>query len=212
MASKGLVSDEQLHTLALIGRLDSVRDFYLAGGTAVAFHLGHRTSLDLDIFSRHGGVDLERVRRELVDALGEVEVIAATEVTVQLKVGANPVDFVSYPYPPLQEPVAGPAGFPVASLVDLATMKLAAIAKRGIKRDFWDLYEILTRTQLSLGDGLDAYARRFGQRESELYYVLRSLTFFEDADKETISPRGLSLQLWTTIKDFFRKRAPQELR
>jgi hypothetical protein len=211
MAGEGVVSDEQLHTLALIGGLDGAEDFYLAGGTAVAYHLGHRRSLDLDIFSRHGGVDLERLRRRLVEELDGVEVIAATEVTVQLKVGASPVDIVSYPYPPLEEPVAGPAGFPVASLVDLSTMKLAAIAKRGIKRDFWDLYEILSRTRLSLGDCLDAYGRRFGQRESELYYVLRSLTFFEDADKETISPRGLSPQQWSAVKQFFTTRAPEAL-
>jgi len=46
MAHTGLIADEQLHTLALISRLPCLEDFYLAGGTAAAFHLGHRFSLD----------------------------------------------------------------------------------------------------------------------------------------------------------------------
>lgn len=43
-----------------------------------------------------------------------------------------------------------PGGFPLAGLRDLAAMKLSAIAKRGVRRDFWDLHEIISRTEVSL--------------------------------------------------------------
>ena len=49
----------------------------------------------------------------------------------------------SEPYPPLEAPVAGPEGFPVAGMRDLAVMKLVALSQRGLRRDFWDLYAIL---------------------------------------------------------------------
>jgi hypothetical protein len=211
MAHAKPVSDEQLHTLALIGRLRGLDGFYLAGGTAAAFHLGHRTSLDLDLFSRRAGIDLENVRRALVEEIENVEIIVATDVTVQLRIEGSPVDIVSYPYPPLEDPAVGPAGFPVASLIDLSSMKLAAIAKRGLRRDFWDLYEILARTNWPLRHAFDAYSKKFGQRETELYYLMRSLTYFEDADKETIPPRGMSAALWEEIKTFFGRLAREGL-
>lgn len=80
-----------------------------------------------------------------------------------MKVGETPVDIVDYPYPPLEPPGAGPLGFPVAGRLDLATMKLAAIARRGIRRDFWDLHA-LVQSGISLAAAADAYLRRIGRR------------------------------------------------
>jgi hypothetical protein len=112
----------------------------------------------------------------------------------------------------LENPRPGPAGFPVAGLLDLAVMKLATIARRGMKRDFWDLYEILAKSEITLKSALDGYLRRFGKLESDLYHVIRSLTYFADAEKETIAPAGLSPELWGIIKAFFLRAAPEILR
>ncbi|MFZ5470076.1 MAG: nucleotidyl transferase AbiEii/AbiGii toxin family protein [Myxococcota bacterium] len=125
-----------------------------------------------------------------------------------LKVGGVPVDLVKYPYPLLEKPLPGPKGVPVAGLRDLAAMKLAAIARRGIKRDFWDLYEI-ARAGVSLTEAARAYRRRFGRSEADLYHVQRALTWFEDAETDPRAPAGLTPALWKRIKAYFREEAPR---
>lgn len=212
MGTDAHLTEQQLRTLDKLKKLDCLKDFYLGGGTAVAYHLGHRVSLDLDLFSKHGDVDLEQIHRELFGSFPDVEIVDASKYSIHLIMESKPIDVVRYPYPPLETPQAGPENFPTASIVDLATMKLAAIAKRGIKRDFWDLYEIVTRSRTTIRNALDAYLKRFAKHESDLYYVIRSLTYFEDAEKERTSPRGMDLELWKTIKDFFSKNAPTILK
>lgn len=118
-----------------------------------------------------------------------------------------PVDLVRYPYAPLDPPEVGREALPVAGLRDLAAMKLAAIARRGLRRDFWDLYAI-QEAGLSLEDAGAAYTTKFGTAESDLYHVMRALTYFGDAEKDPEYPRGLTVGRWEKIKAFFRASAP----
>jgi hypothetical protein len=117
------------------------------------------------------------------------------------------VDFVRYPYPPI-EPLARAFGVAVAGVRDLAAMKLAAISRRGLRRDFWDLREAL-RTGLTLRECGQAYLQRFGVREADLYHVLRALTYFDDAEKDPVFPPGLDATEWNAIKAFFALEAPK---
>ena len=120
------------------------------------------------------------------------------------------VDIVKYPYAPLEPPGKGPHDFPVAGLSDLAAMKLAAIAGRGLRRDFWDLYEIL-RSGLTLEDAANAYRRRFGRDEADVYHVARALTYFADAEADRLRPQGMTPALWRRIKAHFVETAPRLL-
>ncbi|MDJ0762098.1 MAG: nucleotidyl transferase AbiEii/AbiGii toxin family protein [Myxococcota bacterium] len=61
MADTGPISEAQLRALDKLSKIESLQDFYLGGGTAVAYHLGHRTSRDLDLFSNHRTADLELI-------------------------------------------------------------------------------------------------------------------------------------------------------
>src|SRR5690606_29520197 len=109
--------------------------------------------------------------------------------------------------PPLEPLVTGPSGVMVAGLMDLAVMKLAAIGRRGIRRDFWDLHAILDAGS-SLREVGAGYVRRFGLSESDLYHVARSLTYFADAEKDPALPAGLTPAHWESIKRCFVKEAP----
>lgn len=115
--------------LRALDRLKSVRGidrFYLAEGAAIAVHLHHRVSNDLDIFGPQRASFApfqELVKRRSRDA----KVVTLGDVTLHMEIGGVPVDVVRYPYPLLEKPRSGPAGFPVAGLLDLATNKLAAI-------------------------------------------------------------------------------------
>ena len=107
--------------LRALDRLKSVRGigrFYLAGGAAIAVHLHHRVSNDLDVFGP------KRASFAPFQALAkprshDVKVVTVGDATLHMEIGGVPVDVVRYPYPLLEEPRSGPAGFPVAGLLDL---------------------------------------------------------------------------------------------
>ena len=129
-------------------------DFYLAGGTAVAVHLGHRLSVDLDFFSVRPDVDLDAVRDSVRHAFAEASTVAQTDAAVQLLCDGAPIDQVRYPYPPLRAIERTADGIAVASLLDLAAMKLGALSRRGLRRDFWDLAEIVRRGGVARHQGV----------------------------------------------------------
>jgi len=197
----------QQSALARLSKVRALRQFYLAGGTAIAHHLGHRQSFDLDLFSLRPSVDLGSLARTLVRDLPGLEVLDETDAVLKVKLGETAIDVVCYPYAPLAQPETGPAGFAIAGLLDLAVMKLAAIASRGIRRDFWDLYEILQHG-FTLREVGDAYLLHYKTSKTDLYHVARALTFFSDAEKDPALPAGLSPRRWGLIKRFFEKAAP----
>jgi hypothetical protein len=90
-------------------------------------------------------------------------------------------------------------------------MKLAAISRLGLRRDFGDLFEILG-AGVPLRECGEAYLRRFGIREADLYHVLRALTYFDDAKRDPVFPRGMDEETWEVVKGFFRREAPKLLR
>jgi len=149
-----------------------VQDLYLAGGTGIAVHRGHRTSLDIDLFSKAAEFELDGARTELLAKIPSVRVLEQTDVTLRVRCGNVPLDIVRYPYALLDPTGVGPSGITLAGLRDLASMKLAAIARRGIRRDFWDLWEIV-RGGLSHVDIAESYLEKFGVAEADLYHVLK---------------------------------------
>lgn len=204
------LSNEQRRALDRLSKLPKISEFYLAGGAALGIHLGHRRSADLDFFSRTPSADLDAVKRAVESCFDRVEVRAETDVALHLLCDGLPIDFVRYAYPPLEPPV-DMFGLGLAGLCDLAVMKLSAISRRGLRRDFWDLFEAL-HAGLTLPECGAAYVRRFGVREADLYHVLRALTYFEDADKDPVLPSGLDAERWENIKAFFRREAPRLVR
>lgn len=212
MAPASTLSREQQRALDRLGSARSLREFYLAGGTAIGLHLGHRRSLDLDLFSTSADISLDKLRLALVTELPDFEVVGVSDATINGRMLGVPVDIVRYPYPPMGPLDASSAGLPVASLLDLSTMKLSAIARRGIRRDFWDLHEIIQRTELDLETVANAFKQRFGRSDADLYHVLRALTYFDDAEAEASMPRGMTERLWQQIRSWFEDAAPRELR
>lgn len=200
----------QRRALAWLAKDRLLDGLYLAGGVAVAHYLGHRQSRDLDLFSSQADFDLDVLRDNAVSVL-KAQVVAQSDVTLTLRVGEAMIDVVRYPYHTLVRTGSGPEGVPIASLRDLAVMKLAAIAKRGVRRDYWDVYEIFTRTRLTLRRTCDDYISKFGVAESDLYHVLRALNWFEEADAETKLPRGLTKKHWERVRAWFEVNAPREL-
>lgn len=204
------LAERQRRALDRLKPLALSLQLYLAGGTAVACHLGHRVSLDLDLFSQKGTLDLESVRALLVEFPG-VDITSMTDAALRLRIDGVPVDIVRYPFEPLRPPSMGPGEFPTASLEDLATMKLSAVARRGIRRDFWDLFEILRRDFFTLTQALEAYRIRYGVKQSDVYHVLRALNYFDDAEADPLLPDGMTVAKWAEIKAWFTAEVPRAL-
>ncbi len=204
------MAKEQRRALDRLKSVQGIERFYLAGGTAIAVHLRHRRSIDLDLFSTSADVDLAVVAEAIRLAVTDLQVLGMTDAALRIRVAGVPVDIVRYPYAPLEAPKPGPEAFPIASLRDLAAMKLAAIARRGLRRDFWDLHAI-AEAGLSLQETSIAYVEKYGVSNADLYHVLRALTYFEDAEKDPVYPRGLTPAKWERIKSFFLAEAPKVL-
>ena len=205
MAQATGVAAKHLRALERLKSVPKIERFYLAGGTAIAFHLDHRRSNDLDIFGPIGAsfAPFQALARKDPSS---AQVVRVGDATLQMEIVGVPVDVVRYPYALLEKPVLGPAGFPTAGLMDLATNKLAAVASRGLRRDFWDLFAIL-RSGISLADACDAYIRRFGVAESDLYHVTVALTWFEEL--EAVLPAGMAPKRWDEIRLFFEDEVPR---
>lgn len=164
----------------------AMRRFYMGGGTAVALHLGHRRSADLDWFTAEGLEDPLRLGQEIRD-----EGIRLTTAQVgrgTLHVSGVRVTFLEYTYPMLEPPVpwADP-GCLLASLDDLACMKLAAVTQRGSKKDFVHVYAV-GRRHRPLAEMLRLYQRKYSV--ADIGHVLYGLAYFEEADRERM-PRLL---------------------
>ncbi len=90
-------------TLERLSTLPELGEFYLAGGTAVAAHVKHRVSRDLDFFSRRPDAALDRIKDAVFRLDPGARVVAETDAALHLRVCGAPVDFVRYPYPPCTE-------------------------------------------------------------------------------------------------------------
>lgn len=174
-------------------------DFYLAGGTALALHLGHRLSRDIDLFSPSFSVP-EPLAADLTRRLPELRVSLVAPRTLYAELRGVQTSFFGYDFPLLEPPVAPELGtVAVAGVADIAAMKLAAIASRGSRKDFVDLW-CLVRTGRALRELLGLYSRKF--RAHDIGHVVRSLTYFDEADQEP--PLRLLLDApWERVKGDF---------
>jgi hypothetical protein len=183
-------------TLAVLRRLSALpelADFQLVGGTSLALQIGHRQSIDLDFFTPNVDFDEKQLLR-ILQMMGETVVFTTNTNWLGVKFEGVKVDILKYPYPLLSETLEV-EGIQLVSKADIAAMKLSAISSRGAKKDFIDLYFLLQ--EFSLAEMLDFYTRKFGIHEH--FHVLRSLTYFEDAEDEK-EPVILKPVSWATVK------------
>jgi hypothetical protein len=89
-------------------------------------------------------------------------------------------------------------------------MTLWAIATRGARRDFWDAF-VMAKSGHSLAQMAADFRAKFGKEASDLYHVVRALTYFDDAEADPILPRGMTPALWKDVRTYFTKEAPRLL-
>jgi hypothetical protein len=191
-------------TKALFGKLTQcpwLSEFYLAGGTALALRLGHRTSVDLDFFSEKS-FDEGRMIENLTK-VGELEVLQKGPESVTGILDGVKLSFLGYPYPMLKPAIMFRGTF-IASVEDIAAMKLDALSSRGTKRDFIDLYCIAKH--LPLSEILALFQEKFAAVHYNLLHVKKSLAYFDDADSDPLPDMRVALD-WKEVKEFFKRES-----
>jgi Nucleotidyl transferase AbiEii toxin, Type IV TA system len=181
-------------------------DFYLAGGTALALRFGHRRSLDLDFFSERG-LDPDGVVQGLL-GLDRLAVVSTAADTAHVTVRGVKVSFLAYRFPALFS-FAHFCGAAVADPRDVACMKVTAVAGRGAKRDFIDLYFAAQRLG-GLRAILEWFLRKYAAANYSRPHLLKSFTYFSDADQDPM-PDMLVPCEWSAVKRFFTAEAPRLL-
>lgn len=195
------VTPQARDLLATLGLLPLLRPFYLGGGTALALRLGHRISQDLGLFADIETLD-DDLRRSIVEELRRdhsIDLLQDSVLGLVLKMDGLAVSFFTYGYP-LLAPTALVSGVQVAGLLDIGLRKLDAIAGRGMRKDFYDLYFIASHVSLNelFARSADKYpqSRGFGMR------VLTALVDFDVADQQG-EPTLLLPVEWDQVKAFF---------
>ena len=174
----------------------------LAGGTGLALQLGHRASEAFAFFTVESFTP-DELHRALQRA-GPTELLQQDVGTLTVLLGGVELSFSSVPDPFLFE--GEPYRFfELAEVRDIALMKLAAISGRSSRKNFVDLYTIL-RSGLELEQCFGWLPERYGEGRVNCYQVLKSLTWFEDAEREPM-PRMLEPFDWDECKAFLVREA-----
>lgn len=122
--------------------------FYLAGGTALALQIGHRTSIDLDYFSPQP-IDTEKLKNQFFEIfeVGSVDILFEEKNTLWCIIDGVKVSFIMRK-DTLLKPTTTTDEFTVASIEDITVMKLSAICSREEFKDYFDLACISTMTDV----------------------------------------------------------------
>ena len=186
--------------LAARGALEG---FYLAGGTGLALQLGHRRSVDLDLFSQ-SEFQPAALRVQLGAILG-LQVRQVVRGTLHLELHNILVSFLHYPYS-LLFPLQLFESLHVADPRDVACMKLDAIANRGSRRDFVDLY--MAAQAYGLREILAWFNQKYAAAPYNRVHLFKALTYFTDAEHQPMPNMLVSLD-WSTVRTFFTIEVPR---
>ena len=169
-------------------------NYFLVGGTALALQIGHRNSIDIDLFG-NSEINPNQFINKL-DEFGEVIINQSTKNILIAKIKGIKVNFVNYKYPLLSNPI-NIDSIRMLSKTDIAAMKINAITGRGSKKDFIDLYFLLK--DFSLREILNFYNQKY--HNGSEFMALKSLTYFEDADLQP-QPQMFKEFDWEKCKQF----------
>jgi predicted nucleotidyltransferase component of viral defense system len=117
------------------------------------------------------------------------------------------VDFVKHAFPLIAEPLIDNS-IRLISIPDIIAMKVNAVLKRAVKKDFWDIAELLQH--YSLQSMIDFYEQKFPDQRL-MITIPQALTYFEDAENSP-EPSSLKGQTWQSVKSIINKKVEEYLR
>jgi hypothetical protein len=159
-------------------------NFYLAGGTGLALILGHRDSIDFDFFCQNE-INTEKLFKKIQEVFDGHAIVKTQEEKNTLSVVVDDdinLSFMTFNYP-LIDDLIETEFFGVASINDIAVMKLNAITGRSVLKDYVDLYFILKENDLA-----EIFKLTLQKMPTlDLIFILKSLVYFDDIKIEPIN-------------------------
>ena len=195
MLYKETVDPATLELLIQIQQKPYLNGFYLVGGTALALKMGHRTSIDIDLFSNFN-FDAGQMADNL-SADFPFNLFFSANNTIKGSISSVQIDIIAHRYPLICEPIII-EGISMLSVEDIVAMKLNAISVSGQRvKDFIDLFYLLD--VYSVAEMMGFYKKKYSQYNE--VNVLKSLTWFEDVDLSDWPPLLKSPKVeWGTVK------------
>lgn len=171
-----VLNADQLKLLPLMAQFR--REYYLVGGTAIALHLGHRRSVDFDMF-KMSAINHKKNLDRIVAAGFDHQITRRVEEQMNLLVNGVKLTFFQYPFPVAPEDEFRKV-FRLPSLISLAAMKAYALGRRSKWKDYVDLYFLLTK-HFTITEISDRATELFGELFSEKLFRAQ-LSYFDDVD------------------------------
>lgn len=196
-----IIDKDRYELLKKITEIVSIDNYYMIGGTALSLQLGLRESFDFD-FCVPEQFNNELLLEELRN-LGQLEVKQNQKGTCDVILDGVQVSFFYYPNKMIKSFVIAEEmpKLKMASILDIAVMKIIAIGGRGARKDFFDLYNILNRCNISSLELANGLVQKCGNNINYVNTIM-GLSYFEDAEQE-ILPKTFVDYDWNKIKEFF---------
>ncbi len=196
-----IIDKDRYNLLKNITEIVSIPNYYMIGGTALSLQLGLRESFDFN-FCVPEQFNNEVLLREL-EKLGEIEVKQNQKGTCDVILNGVQISFFYYPNKVIKNFITPKemSKLKIASILDIAVMKLVAIGGRGAKKDFFDLYNILTKSDIMILELVNGLLQKCGEN-TNYANVIMGLSYFEDAEQE-ILPKTFIEYDWDEIKRYF---------
>jgi len=159
--------------LCKLNNEDKLSSFNLVGGTALSLQIGHRVSVDIDLFS------MEKLNHEEIINIAkkinkDVKIMNSSNIILQIALPENKndkilkVDFVNYEYPLIKELVENDDGIRLVSKEDISAMKMSALGTRGYEaRDFVDMYYLLK--EMSIEQIVNNFMKKYNEVNVQHY-------------------------------------------
>lgn len=189
-----VLPEEQLQLFEILSSMTFISDFYLAGGTCLALQIGHRRSIDFDFFIPDD-FNTSAIIGKLTQ-IGNYQRDNEEKNTINGSLNDVRISFFGYKYKIIDD-FKIYKNIRLAGLKDIAAMKLEAIAGRGSKKDFVDMFFLLQK--FTLPEIFSLHAQKYGTGLSNQYHHLKSIVYFADAEEEAM-PVMLKPLRWSDVK------------
>lgn len=198
-----IMDDNRYQLLKKITETVSIPQFYMIGGTALSLQLNLRESYDFD-FCVTEQFNNELLLEEL-GSLGNIKVKQNQKGTCDVILNGVQVSFFYYPNKIIADFIITDEmpKLKMASILDIAIMKVVAIGGRGSKKDFFDLYHIMNKCEISIEEIAKGLIQKYGE-QTNYVNIIMGLSYFEDAKQEEL-PKVFIEYNWEEIKSFFIK-------
>ena len=178
-----IISPATFSLIQQLQELPMLQEFYLVGGTALALQLGHRNSIDIDLFTQN-----EFENEALLSILNEsysVQLVFDRKNTIISLINNIKTDFICHKYPFIKPPISDD-GIQMLSKEDINAMKLHAIVQSGKRlKDFIDIYFLLE--YFPVAEMIEFYVTKYSH--SNPMIALKALNYFDEIDEDIDPPK-----------------------